>query len=236
MSKYKAILFDMDGTLLPMEQNIFVKGYFKMILGVLSTLGGDPQRIYKGFLEGIEAMKAADGKLKNKQIFWSVFEQYIDGDVNEYIRISDEFYLKEFEEAKKYTSENPYAVRAVELAHGEGRRVVLATNPVFPRQAQLARLMWVGLKEGDFDLITDYDTDSYTKPKREYYLSICDRLSLKPQECLMIGNDESDDMMGAESAGMDCFLVTDCLIPCDTYHFNGERGSFAELVKKLENC
>lgn len=31
MSKYKAILFDMDGTLLPMDMKTFTEGYFKFL-------------------------------------------------------------------------------------------------------------------------------------------------------------------------------------------------------------
>ena len=49
----------------------------------------------------------------------------------------------------------------------------------------------------------------------------------------MIGNDESDDMMGASAVGMDCFLVTDYLITCDTYKWEGECGTFEQLIDKL---
>ncbi len=234
MSKYKAILFDMDGTLLPMEHKVFMHGYFKMILGVLSSFGDDPKVLFDGFLKGIDAMSNTDGTVNNKEAFWGVFKNYINGDVNEYIRISDEFYHGDFEKAKAFTKENPLAVRAVELAHRNGRKVVLATNPMFPKHAQLARVGWVGLGEADFDLVTDYESDSHTKPQKEYYLSICERIGVAPEECLMVGNDERDDMMGAESAGMDGFLLTDCLIPAEGYRWSGERGSFLDLIDKLE--
>ena len=235
MSKFKAILFDMDGTLLPMDHKTFMHGYFKMILGALSSIGDDPKTLFDGFIKGIDAMSNTDGSVTNKEAFWNTFEKYIKGDVNEYVRVSDAFYYNEFEQAKRFTAENPLALKAVELAHRDGRKVVLATNPMFPRHALLARVSWVGLCENDFDLITDYESDSHTKPQKEYYLSICDRMGVRPEECLMIGNDESDDMMGASEAGMDCFLVTDCLIPCENYHWAGEKGTFLQLIDKLEN-
>ena len=37
----KAILFDMDGTLLPMDQNVFMKHYFGEMAKVLAPLGID---------------------------------------------------------------------------------------------------------------------------------------------------------------------------------------------------
>lgn len=233
MSKYKAILFDMDGTLLPMEHKAFMHGYFKMILGVLSSFGDDPKVLFDGFLKGIERMNNNDGAVNNKEAFWGAFKNFISGDVSEYIRISDEFYYGDFEKARAFTSCNPLAARAVEFAHKNGRKVVLATNPMFPKHAQLARLGWAGLSEKDFDLITDYESDSHTKPQKEYYLSICERIGVAPEECLMIGNDERDDMMGAEAVGMDGFLLTDCLIPAEGYMWLGERGGFVELLEKL---
>ena len=235
MGKYKAVLFDMDGTLLPMEHKVFMNGYFKMILGVFSSFGDDANTVFAGFMKGIEAMNSTDGSQSNKETFWKVFSKHISGNVDDYMRASDEFYYGDFVKAKQFTSGNLLAKRAVELARGNGRKVALATNPMFPRHAQLERISWVGLGEQDFDLVTDYDSDSHVKPQKEYYLSVCQRLGVAPKECLMIGNDESDDMMGASMAGMDCFLVTDCLIPCDTYHWEGERGTFEELIEKLEN-
>ena len=233
MKKYKAILFDMDGTLLPMDYKTFMYGYFKMIMGVLSSLGDDPKTVFEGFQRGIEAMSRNDGSRNNKEAFWEAFKNYITADVEEYIRLSDAFYYSDFEKAKQFTLENPLAKKAVELAHRCSEKVVLATNPMFPKHAQIARISWVGLDESDFALVTDYESDFYTKPQREYYLSICERIGVLPEECLMVGNDEKEDMMGAESAGMDGYLVTDCLIPSETYHWSGERGSFAQLLKKL---
>lgn len=235
MKEYKAILFDMDGTLLPMDYQTFFKGYFKAIIGALAPMGDDPKMIYDGFMRGIRAMDVNDGTKNNKDVFWNVFKEYIKGDVNEYMQTADAFYYDGFECLKSCIGENPLAARAVELARAKGRKVVLATNPVFPRHAQIVRANWVGLDEKDFDLITDYESDSHTKPQKEYYLSICERIGVRPEECLMIGNDESDDMMGASAAGMYCYLVTDCLLTCDSYKWEGERGSFEQLIEKLES-
>ena len=89
--------------------------------------------------------------------------------------------------------------------------------------------------EDDFEFITSYETDSFCKPNPQYFVSICERLGVKPEECLMVGNDEREDMYAASSIGMNCFLVTDCIIPCEEHPWNGEKGTFEDLIRKLEN-
>ena len=45
----KAVLFDLDGTLLPMDQDEFTKGYFKLLVGFVRIRGKEPGR---GRVEG----------------------------------------------------------------------------------------------------------------------------------------------------------------------------------------
>ncbi|MBQ7836879.1 MAG: HAD family hydrolase [Clostridia bacterium] len=92
----------------------------------------------------------------------------------------------------------------------------------------------MGLSENDFDLITSYDSDCYCKPNPKYYLSICERMGVDPEDCLMIGNDEREDAYAANAAGLDTYLVTDCLIPNDEYATDCRRGTFEEMCLYLE--
>jgi len=232
---YKAILFDLDGTLVPMDMDVFTKAYMKAISAKFVSMGVPLDAFLDTLWKGVGAMMRNDGKEKNSVVFWERFKEAFGGDVKVYERETNPFYENEFDELEALTSPNPLARKAVELAAENGRRVVLATNPIFPHNAQLTRMSWVGLLESDFDFITDYESDSFCKPNPKYYLSICERLGVSPDECLMVGNDESDDMKGASAAGLDCFLVTDCLLPCKDFEWQGERGSFENLIKKLES-
>lgn len=232
---YKAILFDLDGTLVPMDMDIFTKAYVKAISVRFAPLGIGAEEFGRALWKSVKAMAMSDGSCKNSQTFWKTFMEDFNGDSDFYERETTPFYDNEFNDLKAVTSPNPLARRAVELARNNGRKVVLATNPVFPHNAQLTRMSWVGLEESDFDFITDYESDSFCKPNPKYYLSICERLGVAPEECLMVGNDESDDIKGASHAGLDCFLVTDCLVPCKDFEWQGERGSFEDLIKKLES-
>ena len=43
--KITTILFDLDGTLLPMDNAAFTKGYFKLLAARLAPLGYEPEKL-----------------------------------------------------------------------------------------------------------------------------------------------------------------------------------------------
>ena len=93
---------------------------------------------------------------------------------------------------------------------GKGKKIYLATNPIFPRCATLNRIRWAGLSAEDFEEITTYETCRYSKPNVEYYRGILSECGLDPEECLMIGNDRKEDLAAGE-LGIHTYLVTGCL-------------------------
>ncbi len=232
--KYKAVFFDLDGTLVPMDNDEFTKGYFTELTKKISPLGIAPDDLVSAIWAGTKAMVKNDGSKKNVDVFWETFSAVTGKEISLFKEPCDEFYVKEFAEARKYTAENPDAVKAVELAKKSGAKVVLASNPVFPLDGQLMRMSWVGLKKDDFDYITSYESESFCKPNPEYYRAVCEKLGVLPSECLHIGNDEGEDMKAAGSIGIDCYLITDCIIKREGIEYNGKKGSFGELLSFLE--
>lgn len=233
-SEIKAILFDLDGTLLPMDQSVFLKEYLERLADFLTPHGIAPNKMIDAALGATESMVHNDGTKYNKVAFWESFFEFIGERREDLIGITDEFYHSDFKHIKDYVGVNSRACDAVDAAHKSGRKVVLATNPVFPMSAQLERISWIGLSENDFDLITSYDNSKYCKPSPEYYLEICEKIDVAPNNCLMIGNDEREDMKAASDAGMNCFLVTDCRIMSKKFVWTGARGSFEQMVRMLE--
>lgn len=237
MRNFKAILFDMDGTLLPMDMKTFTEGYFKFLCVKLAPFGIGPEKLIAAVWEGVNAMVKNDGAVKNEEVFWKRFEEVTGYQVNqEIVDTCQEFYGKEFHQAKKFTGENPLAVEAVKAARTAAPIVALATNPLFPMAGQKTRMSWIGLKAEDFDLVTSYESDTFCKPNPAYFISVCERLGVKPEECLMIGNDEGEDMYAASLAGIkDCYLVTDTMIPNPKHPWDGPKGTFSEMVEMLKN-
>lgn len=120
------------------------------------------------------------------------------------------------------------------LQKAYGSEPVLATNPLFPAIATESRMIWAGLCPGDFVLYTTYENSHYCKPNLKYYEEILDKLECKSEECLMVGNDVTEDMI-AETLGMQVFLLTDCLLNRKQIDVSGYRqGGFKELQKLLK--
>ena len=234
---FKAILFDLDGTLLPMEdQDRFIKTYFHSLTEYMAAYGYDRDEFTAAMWQSVGAMMKNDGSDINENAFWREFIKiYGERGAADKEHI-DDFYSHDFIKAKVTCGYTARAKEIVELVKELGLRAVLATNPVFPRVATEARIGWAGLVPEDFELITSYENSSYAKPKAEYYEEILRKLDLTPEECVMVGNDTRDDM-SAEALGMRVFLLTNCLINesgVDISKYpHGDFSALAEYLKAL---
>ena len=228
------VLFDLDGTLLPMDQDVFVKDYFGRIAAKLAPQGYDPKGLIDTIWRGTAAMVANDGSRTNEEAFW----EYAVGIYGEQIlrdkHFFDEFYETEFDKIRAVCGYREEAARIVHGLQERGLQVVLATNPIFPARATRWRIQWAGLQPEDFRLYTTYENSRYCKPNLDYYRDILAQLRLQPEQCLMVGNDVAEDMV-ARKLGMQVFLLTDCLInkpgaDLDQY----PHGCFPELQRFLD--
>lgn len=230
----KMILFDLDGTLLPMDQDEFVRSYFEQLAGKLAPLGYESGQLLDAVWKGMDAMIRNDGKESNEQAFWRVFRGIFGEGVMEDYPVFEEFYRKEFENVRAVCGFASRAAQTVCALKDMGYRVALATNPLFPAVATNARIRWAGLAREDFELVTTYENSRFCKPNLDYYREIVRTLGVGPEECLMVGNDVGEDMV-AEKLGMEVFLLTDCLINkggADISRY--PNGSFEELMAFAE--
>jgi len=232
--RYQAILFDLDGTLLPMELEAFAKIYIGALAKELAPFGLTAETMFKPFWAATKAMMGnTTGKL-NADVFWETFSGLTGVKREQVEPICDAFYETGFQAARAATMENPLAKEAVRIAREKADKVVLATNPLFPMAGQKTRLSWLGLMPEDFDLVTCYTSDRHCKPNPAYFADICARLDLDPAKCLMIGNDDKEDMHCATAAGMAAYLVTECRLPDKDQPWEGPMGTFADMVQMLE--
>lgn len=226
----KVVLFDLDGTLLPMDQDEFVKRYFGLLAQKLAPYGYEPKKLMDAVWAGTSAMVKNDGNQSNEDVFWEVFTKICGAKVRDDLPLFDEFYKKEFSGAKDVCGFNPQAAETVWKLKESGLRVALATNPLFPHIATENRIRWAGLKPEDFEFYTTYETSRYCKPNIKYYLDIVEKLNVRPEECIMVGNDVTEDMIAGE-IGMKVFLLTDCLINKEEKDISAyPNGSFSQLL------
>ena len=210
------VLFDLDGTLLPMDQEQFVKCYLGLLARKMAPRGYDPKLLVTTIWKGTEAMYRNDGTRSNEAVFW-------------------DFYQNEVQQARESCGFDPRSAETVRAIRAMGLETALATNPLFPPSATESRVRWAGLQKEDFRLITTYDNARYCKPNPAYYQDILDALHVSPRECLMVGNDAKEDL-AAKVLGIPVFLLTDCLINKGNRDLSRlPQGSFPELLEYIRS-
>ena len=207
----KTVLFDIDGTLLPMDLEVFTKCYFKYLLEYVSPMGYDPAEVYRAVMYGVQLMVKNDGSSTNEEVFWKGFGGILGPKACEHKDLFDRYYLTDFNKAKDVCGFNPKVAEVIAKIKGKGIGLAVASNPLFPMVAQEARVKWAGVDPADFAHITAYENCCYAKPNPKYFLEILEHMGLKAEETLMVGNDVSDDM-AAKEAGLQVFLIKDCII------------------------
>lgn len=161
----KAVLFDLDGTLLPMDQDQFVKGYISSMAAYLLPHGYDPKALIQALSLGTEAMYKNDGSKTNEECFWDAFNQIFQRDCRKDLDIFEEYYRTGFQKVQGDCGFSPEAAAVIQAVKEKGLRPVLATNPLFPAIATCSRVRWAGLQPEDFSHITTYENAHFCKPK-----------------------------------------------------------------------
>ncbi|MBQ7827423.1 MAG: HAD family hydrolase [Clostridia bacterium] len=231
---YKAVLFDLDGTLLPLDQDTFIKAYFGRLAARMAKHGYEPKQYLDTILKGTVAMRSNDGSRTNEEAFWEVYCNAYGETAREDEPILDDFYRTDFQSVREVTHVDPEAAETVRRLREKGVPVIVATSPMFPPVATESRIRWAELNVDDFEMVTTYDNINYCKPDPEYYREICRRLDLVPEECVMVGNDVDEDMI-AETVGMKVFLLTDNLLNRENKDISKyPQGGFAELREFLK--
>lgn len=229
------ILFDLDGTLLPMDQHQFMQAYLQAFLGKCDVLALDSEKTLGALGTGLTAMINNDGSMTNEQRFWNEFLPVAQLPDAMIVKEFMEFYTKEFKELRSVVVPTPLSRQIVENVLSKGYRTVLATTPIFPRQATLERMNWADLDQTYFELITTYEHFSHAKPHLGYYRQILSMLNIDPTSCLMVGNDVEEDLV-VQELGMQTYLVTDWLInPKNKDISNYNQGSLQDLLDYVQS-
>lgn len=230
------VLFDLDGTLLPMNQNEFSKGFIGLMVKKVAPYGYEPKQFVDAVWSGVRAMMANDGKKPNVDVHYDTIAKIYGDKIKKDKPLFDEYYANEFQGAKVFCGYNEMAAFSVKKLKEMGLRIALATNPLFPKIATEYRIRWAGLEPSDFELYTTYEDFSYGKPNPEYYREVLRRLNAAPRESIMVGNDVLEDMAASE-IGMKVFLLTDCLINTENKDISVyPNGGFDEMLAYISSC
>lgn len=231
MDNIKAILFDLDGTLLDNNMDNFLPQYFRRLSARVAHIA-PPTEFIAHLMAATETMLANDGRATNEQVFAAAFFPFAGRSRAELEPIFADFYAHDFPLLRENTGRKPEARPAVQLAFALGYDVAIATNPLFPETAARQRLEWAGVADFPYRLVTTYENSRFCKPNLRYFESISEFLGHPPEACLVVG-DENMDMV-AGHIGCPTFLVPGPATRLDpTTPAPIGRGTLAELAEML---
>ncbi|MDZ4167977.1 MAG: HAD family hydrolase, partial [Coriobacteriia bacterium] len=193
----RAILFDLDGTLLDLDLSAFLERYFTALESAAAPLA----RHANGSDSVMSALHAATRSMMehrsgatNREVFFAAFAKHSGIDLGEHWSVFEDFYRNVFPTLADTARPAPGARTAVTTARDLGLRVAIATNPIFPLRAVEHRLAWAGLDGSLADVVTSYESMHACKPHPDYFRETAAQLGLDPRDCLMVGDDPVLDL------------------------------------------
>lgn len=200
----RAILFDLDGTLLVNDMDIFLPNYFGLLAAHVSHIM-PPEPFLARLMQASEMMLANDGRATNEEVFAEAFYPLAGRSREEMEPVFKEFYETTFPSLEQYTRRRPEARQVVQLAFDLGYDVAIVTNPLFPATATEQRMAWAGVADFAYRLVTTYENSRATKPNLLYFEQVLEAIGHRPEASLVVGDEDMD--MVAAHLGCRTFLV-----------------------------
>jgi HAD superfamily hydrolase (TIGR01509 family) len=205
----KAVLFDLDNTLIFYDEMKFANLFFPGVAARFADLIPQDKFAERLMVATLEAHKN-DGSMTNRELFVSEFIKGTDLNPGQVWQRFEIYYDQDFDSIKDTVTAPDNARRVLQSIHDRNLKVVVATNPILPLNAQRKRLSWAGLDGVSLALVTHIENMSYCKPQLGYYRQVCQLIGEKPEDCLMVGDDPANDMVAA-LIGMKTYKTIDSL-------------------------
>ncbi len=202
------LLLDLDDTLLHNDMETFVPAYLQALSGFMAQ-HSLPAHFTQALLNATQGMFQNTSPNRTlKETFDQAFYPALNLGERALRPYIEAFYRESFPSLRALTRPRAGATALIQHAHRKGWRIVIATNPIFPRIAIQERLVWAGIAPDSYPL-TSYEEYHFTKPNPAYYAEILGRLGWPNAPLLMVGNDPDLDIRPAAQAGLPTWYVTD---------------------------
>lgn len=207
----KAVLLDLDNTLLRNPQQAFTAEYLRLLDEFFYSRHFQ-QQVSRVILNAVRTLIAQKPiKLSNTDFMLTRLAGALDTPITELRTLFDEFYRFVYPTLRRCTEQIPSVAALYEYLVREDYMVAIATNPLYPAEAIRQRLEWAGLP-GDltaYEFVSHSDNMHFIKPQPEYYAEVVARVGIEPDEAVMVGDDVVNDMIPAGQLGIRTFQVFD---------------------------
>ena len=236
LNNIQAVLFDLDGTLIDVDMDQFIPIYLQRLTQYMSGQVSSARAV-KAIQHAVAAMFAnTDADRTLESILHEVLESELAVSPARYSECLEQFCRNDLELLRPMVTSHPLSTQLIKSSLAKSWKVVLATNPIFPRVVIDARLEWGELDGDAFHHVTDYETAHFCKPSPGFFEEILDRLQVPAERCLMVGNDTLHDL-SASQVGMQTCLLTPWRIKRLGAHFKADwQGDHAELLALIESA
>ena len=203
MGVIRAVLFDLDDTLLRLNLTAFIARYVAGASRLLASAARmSPPALGVPYVRAFLAMDARDREdsLTNEQLYNKVFYEHTgipldDPVISDLITYYEREIVPGFSGGIVSARPVPGAREAIETVHRLGLICALATNPTFSLTCDRARMGWANVSEEDFAVVSTYSNSTRCKPCTRYYQEFANQLGVRLDECLMVGNDAMRDIV-----------------------------------------
>ncbi|MEM6285020.1 MAG: HAD family hydrolase [Chloroflexota bacterium] len=229
----KAVLFDLDGTLLGSNEREFVGAFLALCEAYFIEKQQQPG-MRDAIRRGLVAMREPrDYTQTNIDISTGIILDSGFGPPEALHKLYDQFYAAHYDQVRPLTWQIPGTEAVTQLIE-QGYTIVIATNPVYPEQAIQQRLAWAGLPDdfSTYAFVTTANNMHSLKPDPAYYVEILARVGIEPNEAVMVGNSLTNDIRPAKTIGLNTYLVNENL---DSGHEADSHGTTADFLAAVND-
>ncbi len=205
----KAVLLDLDNTLLHNPDRQFAEAFRRAFAAHFSDCYGI-ERAAEALRPGIKQLNAERNTAKSNA---EVILENLAGELSlpeEMVAAAlSSFYQGPYQDLKSLSYPVPAAAALVESLLGQNLHVAIATNPLYPESAIRTRLEWAGLSDYfcDFAFITHSENMHFSKPDPAYFAETVARIGVEPDEALLLGDSDKNDIRPARVIGVHTLQV-----------------------------